>query len=353
MAASFTRGVSARAMAGELMSAEMAEQPAVLARMLSDRTAVVQRLRAAVPDRPRGTILVARGSSDHAAIYGRYLLEHTTGYPVSLAAPSLVTRYGVGLNVTGWLVVAVSQSGRTPEVVDVARRLAASGAQVVAVTNEADSPLAEAADGLVLLEAGTERAIPATKTFTAQLLAMALIADALGGVPWPAAAWDRLPGAVEEVLEAGDAIAPAVEILEGCTGLVVAGRGFLLAAALETALKIKECAALLAQGYSTADLRHGPIAVVERDFPALVLSARGATEHDTTELVARLRDRGAAVVEVGQRDASEVAIPAGLPDALTPFAAAVRGQQIALAAALRRGLDPDHPEGLSKVTETR
>lgn len=339
-------------MAGELMLAEMAEQPVVLGRMLERRPSILERLRTVVPDQPSGILLVARGSSDHAALYGRYILEHATARPVSMAAPSLITRYGVPLKVSDWLVVAISQSGQTPEIIEVAERLAARDAVVLAVTNDEESPLVDVAHHVVALEAGVEHAVPATKTFTAELMAMALVAEAIGHLPWSANCWERLPDAVDEVLDDHAAVDRATELLVADSGLVVAGRGFLLAAALETALKIKECAGLLAQGYSTADLRHGPIAVVERGFPALVLSARGPTERDATELVEDLRQRGAAVVEVGQRDVSDIVLPFWLPEGLAAFASAVRGQQIAFALSLRRGRDPDDPEGLSKITRT-
>ena len=159
------------------MLREMAEQPEVLARLLSRRIEVGV-------EAPAGTIIVARGSSDHAAVYGRYLLELATRRPVALAAPSLFTRYGAETDASGWLVVGVSQSGKTPEIVDVVERLRATGGHAIAITNNGDSPLAEAAETVIELGAGAENAVPATKTFTAQMAAFAVLADALGDVPW-------------------------------------------------------------------------------------------------------------------------------------------------------------------------
>ena len=159
------------------MLREMAEQPEVLARLLSRRIEVGV-------EAPAGTIIVARGSSDHAAIYGRYLLELATRRPVALAAPSLFTRYGAETDASGWLVVGVSQSGRTPEIVDVVERLRATGGHAIAITNNGDSPLAEAAETVIELGAGEENAVPATKTYTAQMAAFAVLANALGDVPW-------------------------------------------------------------------------------------------------------------------------------------------------------------------------
>lgn len=334
------------------MAAEMAEQPDVLGRLLDRRRSTVRGLRRALPTRPVGVALVARGSSDNAAVYGRYLLGMATGRPVALAAPSLVTLYGVDPRVDGWLAVAVSQSGRTPEIVDVARRMTAGGAHVVAVTNDDTSPLATVSHSVIHLDAGRERAVPATKTFTAQLLCMALIADAVGGVPWDTDDWDRVPHAVADVLDDTTAVDRAAAGLDDAPGLLVTARGLLLATALEAALKLKECAGLIAQGYSMADLRHGPIAIVERDFPVIVLSSRGATASDAADLVDELRDRGARLIEIGQRDAADIGVPP-VAEGLMPVVSAVRGQQLALAAARRRGLDPDSPEGLSKITPTR
>ena len=200
-----------------------------------------------------GVVIIARGSSDHAAIYGRYLLELATRRPVSLAAPSLSTRYRAQTDYSGYLAVAVSQSGHTPEIVDVLRTVRGAGAAGVAVTNDPDSPLAEAADAVIPLGVGDERAVPATKTFTAQLAAFALLAEALGPVPWSADAWQELPGQMEVLLADRAAVLPAVESLRESDGAIDVGRGFLFGAALEGALKTKEMTGPLAQGFSSAD----------------------------------------------------------------------------------------------------
>src|SRR3954447_6607198 len=180
-------------MPGIQMRQEMGEQPEVLARLLSRRVSISARDVA-------GVVIVARGSSDHAAVYGRYLLELATRRPVALAAPSLHTRYGAQTDASGWLVVGVSQSGATPEIVDVVERLRATGGHAIAITNNPDSPLAAASQVVIELGAGEERAVPATKTFTAQLAAFAVLAAALGDVPWTEAELARVPEAVAGVL---------------------------------------------------------------------------------------------------------------------------------------------------------
>jgi glucosamine--fructose-6-phosphate aminotransferase (isomerizing) len=320
------------------MLREMAEQPEVLARLLSRRIEVSL-------EKPAGVVIVARGSSDHAAIYGRYLLELATRRPVALAAPSLFTRYGAQTDASGWLVVGVSQSGATPEIVDVVQRLRATGGHAIAITNDADSPLADAAECVIELGAGEEKAVPATKTYTAQMAAFAVLAASLGAVPWADGDLARVPDAVAGVLsDPADMVALADRWAE-IHQLVVTARGWLFSAALETALKVRETALVSAQGFSVADFLHGPIAAVDPGAPVLALRAEGPAAADVDEAVAALQQRGA--------DLQLLPEIAGLPEALAPIAASVRGQQLALELALRKGLDPDAPRGLNKVTITR
>src|SRR4051812_30658076 len=223
-------------MNGSLMAAERAEQPAVLAALAARRPEIADEVRDVVPERLAGIVLVARGSSDYAAVYGRYLLELAARRPVALAAPSLLTLYGARPDLRGYLAVGVSQSGRTPEIRDVLARFGEAGARTVAVTNEASSPLAQVADVTLALGAGEERAVPATKTLTAQLAAFALLAEALGDVPWPATAWSRLPDTVAGVLADERAPASVAAALSAADRLVAVGRGYTMAVALEAAL---------------------------------------------------------------------------------------------------------------------
>lgn len=338
-------------MTGERMAAEMAEQPDTLARLADRRRELIATVRAVVPDDLRGIVLLARGSSDHAAVYGRYVLELAAGRPVALAAPSLHTVYGAEVDYRGYLAIAVSQSGRTPEIATVLAAAQAAGAVGIAVTNEADSPLAEAAEAVIDLQAGAEEAVPATKTFTAQVAAFSLLAEALGPVPWTDEDWRALPNAVAEVLQDPQPAQRTAEGIGDAPGMVVVGRGFCYGIALEIALKLKETCGLLAQGYSAADLRHGPIGVIEREFPVLALVTSGPTESDMRDLVDVMARRGADV-DVAGTGAADLPVAGDLAEAMTTVPLAVRGQQVARALALWRGLDPDHPEGLSKVTPT-
>jgi glutamine---fructose-6-phosphate transaminase (isomerizing) len=338
---------------GASMRAEMAEQPEVLSRLVQRRTGITGSIRALLPEHLCGTVLLARGSSDTAALYGRYLLEMASGRPVGLASPSLHTLYRTHADHRGYLAIAISQSGRTPEVVSVLERMRATGARTIAIVNSSSSPLSDIADVVIDLAAGDEVAVPATKTFTATLIALGFIAAAMGAVPWSEADLDRVAGGVQEVLADHERAAVMAQRLNGADRVLTAARGPLLAAASETALKIRETSAVFAEAYSAADLRHGPIAAVTPDVPVLAFSAPGPAAADVAELCGELRARGATVTLISPEPGADLPLPSSIPEALQPLCAAVRGQQIALYAALERHVDPDTPIGLTKVTLTR
>jgi glucosamine--fructose-6-phosphate aminotransferase (isomerizing) len=338
--------------AGAVMAAEMAEQPAVLETLAERREELLERVRAVLPDGPVRVVIVARGSSDHAAVYGRYVLEHASRAPVALAAPSLHTLYGVETDYRGYVAIAVSQSGHTPEIVTVLGRMRAAGACTLAVTNGDDSPLAAQAHAAVTLGAGDERAVPATKTFTAQLAAFALVAEAIGPVPWAPGDWESVPRAVAEILADDDAPRAVAARIGDARGLVAVARGYLFGVALEAALKLKETTSLLAEGYSAADFRHGPIAVVDSGLPVLAFSVEGPAARDVAELADEVRARGGQVLSVADAPAADLPLPGGMPEGLAPIPATVRAQQLARELALHRGIDPDAPFGLRKVTPT-
>jgi len=336
------------------MAAEMAEQPDRLRGLLARYDDIAERVRAVAPTPAElnGIAIVARGSSDHAAVYGRYLLEAATGKPVSLAAPSLYTLYGIDADYRGQLVIAVSQSGATPEIVRTLEALQDAGGSGLAITNERDSPLAHAAAEVIELGVGEERAVPATKTVTGQFTAFASIAAALGRAPFTRRELDAIPDAVQGVLDDAGNMTTAATALVRSAQLIIVARGYLYAAALETALKIKETCSLLADGYSAADLRHGPIAAVTAGLPVVALCAAGPAEADVSSLIEELRARGARVLVVGSGARADVGVPAGTPEPLAPIVAVVRGQQLAHDLAVALGRDPDSPVGLTKVTPT-
>ncbi|HYL69845.1 MAG TPA: SIS domain-containing protein [Candidatus Dormibacteraeota bacterium] len=340
-------------MKGALMAAEMAEQPAVLGSLLQRQAEISDVVRAVMPQRLHGAVLIARGSSDNAALYGRYLLEMVMRRPVSLASPSVHTLYRADVDHAGYLAIAVSQSGQTPEIVSVLERMRASGAHTLAIVNSRDSPLAAVAQGVIELRAGDEHAVPSTKTFTATLLALALMASANGAAPWTQDELCSIPEQCAALLADQARVSDVAALLAGCDRMVAIARGILLAAASETALKIRETTSLFAEAASVADLRHGPIAAVIHGVPVLAFSAPGPGAEDVASMVAELRAKGLPVATISGSEDADLPLPAELPEALQPITASIRGQQVAMCTALARGLDPDAPPGLSKVTLTR
>ncbi|MHB8188582.1 MAG: SIS domain-containing protein [Dermatophilaceae bacterium] len=336
-----------------IMSREVAEQPAAITATLGALRPLRARIGQLAQKRQQ-ILFVARGSSDNAAIYGRYLLEVHAGRTASLAAPSVATHYRRELDLTGALVVAISQSGQTEEIVqtqDWARRC---GAATIAVTNVAGSPLA----ALVTM-AGPERAVPATKTFTTQLTAMAVLATALAPDPCALDAdLDRVPEQIEKLIANRAGVDEAVTLLARTNEVLVSGRGLAYAAAVETALKLEETCLRPVRGLSYADLKHGPIAIVDPQLVSIVVAAQDGPMLDgLTELLGDLRSRGALTVGIGGDAAFAAAADVSvagpdLPEMVAPIALVVAGQLLAEGLALALGLNPDAPRGLNKVTQT-
>jgi glutamine---fructose-6-phosphate transaminase (isomerizing) len=338
--------------AGEQMRAEIAEQPAVL-RHLADRVDdELQRIRAVLPRPLVGTAFLARGSSDNAALLGRYAVEIASGRPVSLVAPSIHTRYRADVDYSGYLVVALSQSGVTPEIVSTSERLREAGAVVVAVVNDPDSPLASTADVTLALSAGPELAVPATKTVTAQMATVLVVAAAVGQDGADTSGFSLLPEAVARLITDYEPVAVLAHRWRERDRLVVAARGLCFSAALETALKCKESSLVLAEGFSSADYLHGPIASLREGVAMLVIDGGGKTSSDVCVLADRASRIGADVIVCSASPESSLPLPPSLPESFQAIAATVRGQQLALQLGIERGVDPDHPSGLSKVTLT-
>ncbi|WP_131738276.1 SIS domain-containing protein [Actinomadura roseirufa] len=342
-----------------LMRAEIGEQPDALRRTIDallPRTPDI----GALAEETRQVLFIARGSSDNAAVYGRYLVEAHAGRLATLAAPSIATTYRRRLDLSGVLAVAISQSGKTEEIVETLEWAAAGGARTVAITNGVGSPLAEAAEVALVTDAGDEVAVPATKTYTTQLAALAVLGLGLGaGV----AADDlhRVPDEVARLIaltEESPALPEIVEDLAKVPGAVVSGRGIAFGTALELALKIKEACYLHAMGLSYADLLHGPIAVVDAQTPALLVAAdSGPTLPGTIALAHRVRGAGARAFGVGGGPGLAEACSAALPgpalaEWTAPLGLIVPGQILVENLARRLGVDPDVPRGLNKVTQT-
>ncbi len=340
------------------MRTEIGQQPAALRATLDallPRAAEAGQLAAGC----RQVLFIARGTSDNAAVYGSYLLQARAGMLATLGSPSIATEYRSRLDLSGVLAVALSQSGQTEEIVETLAWARDCGAATLAITNGARSALAGVADLALVTQAGPEHAVPATKTFTTQLAALAVLAIGLGADLDPGQL-RSVPDEIERMLATGlaEVLDPIVADLDGVAGVVVSGRGMAYAAALELALKLKEACYLHAMGLSWADLLHGPIAVVDAGTPAIVLAAdSGPALPGTIELARRVVAAGARAYAIGGgaglAAASSRAVPGlPLPEWLAPFGLIVPGQLLTEALSRRLGIDPDSPRGLSKVTQT-
>jgi glutamine---fructose-6-phosphate transaminase (isomerizing) len=338
------------------MRREIDEQPDALRRTLAAHRALVPDLRTVAKD-CRQVLFIARGSSDNAAVYAQYLCSVQGGRLATLASPSVATTYHARVDLDGVLAVAVSQSGATEEIVQTLSWARDCGARAVAVTNVAGSPLTEIADVALVTEAGQELSVPATKTYTTQLAALAVLALGLGA-DVDAADLQRVPDAVEKLVGDPGDLEAIVEGLADKPGVVVSGRGLAFSTALELALKLKEACYLHAMGLSYADLLHGPIAVVDEDTPAILVAAgEGPTLAGTVALAERVTGAGASAYTVGGGNAlSSVSTAAlngpDLPEWVAPLGLIVPGQLLTEALARRLGIDPDAPRGLNKVTQT-
>jgi glucosamine--fructose-6-phosphate aminotransferase (isomerizing) len=342
------------------MAADIAEQPAGYARLLDGEhaTAIAAVASEVAARRPRHVVFVGRGTSDHAALYGAYLTEIRLGLPVASASPSAITLYGARPDFTDALVIGVSQSGGSPDLTEVLRVARDNGGLTLAVTNNPDSPLADVAELSVDVAAGHERAVAATKTYTAELLALLLLIEGVrAGGELPAeerTALEKLPQLAADVL-AGDGTAALAQRYRFASRMVTTGRGYAYPTARETALKLMETSYLPALSFSGADLLHGPLAMTDPDVPVLAVVGSGPGGEAMSEVVTRLAERRADVVTVGAADipgaSGRLAVP-GVDERHSPLLDILPLQKLALELALARGEDPDAPRGLKKVTTT-
>ncbi|MFD9733667.1 SIS domain-containing protein [Umezawaea sp. NPDC059074] len=341
---------------GQHMAAEIAQQPAIFADLVQRRAEIAE-VAAVVRDRkPRFVLFAARGSSDHAALYAKYLTEVLLQLPAGLVSPSTTTLYGGKPDLRDVLVVSVSQSGGSPDLLEVTQAARAQGALTVAVTNTSDSPLNGAAELSVDVRAGVEHAVAATKTYSATLLALYLLFDAIRGGNGEHAA--NLGDLAQSTLDASnDAVAEAVQRYRFVDRVLTTGRGFSLPTALEAALKLAETSYLGARAYSGADLLHGPVAAVDGETAVLAVTSTGKGGDALHEVLDVVHGRGADVLAVGSA-ADKVSAALRIPVAETaeevaPILEILPVQRLAHGLALARGGDPDSPRGLKKVTRTR
>ena len=341
-----------------IMLDEIAEQPAALEKTVREERGKIERLARELKRRGIELIvLVARGSSDNAAQFGRYLLEIAAGVPVSLSAPSVYTLYNASLRCDHALFVGVSQSGEGEDINFVLERARAGGAFTVGITNEQDSSMTRVVDEVLLMHGGRERSVAATKTYTGQMMLFYMLAEALA----EGAAklnYERIPEFAARALELRPTVEETVEryvFMENC---VVVGRGLLYGNAFEMALKLMETCYVVTSPFSAADFLHGPLAIVERHFPIFLFAPPGVTLPGVRALLERLRELRADTLAItSDMEAASCAsralrLPPEIDEFLAPIPYIIPGQLFAALLAAEKGLDPDAPRSLSKVTRT-
>jgi glucosamine--fructose-6-phosphate aminotransferase (isomerizing) len=300
-------------------------------------------------------LFAARGTSDNAALYGKYLVEILLELPVGLVSPSTLTPYSSRPDLTGVLVIVVSQSGGSPDLVATARVARDCGATVLAVTNAPGSELAAASELHIDVRAGAELAVAATKSYTSQMLALWLLVDAWRGGDGAAAM--PVPEAVMAEVGRVDEVASLAQRYRFTDRMVLTARGYSYPTVREGALKLMETSYLAAHAFSGADLLHGPLAMIDADHPVIAVVPEGAGGVAMRPVLEALRDRGADLAVIGGRSAQPfgtvgLLVDHGLPEEQSPIVDIVALQQLALVMAVARGFDPDQPRGLSKVTHT-
>jgi glucosamine--fructose-6-phosphate aminotransferase (isomerizing) len=338
---------------------EILEQPAQLQFLLGERAKVDEIARAIGKHAIRYVFLAARGSSDNAGRYANYLWGAQNSLPMALATPSLFTYYHQPPHLTGALVVGVSQSGKSPDIVSVLEEARRQGCPSLAITNAPESPLALTADMVLNVQAGVEKAVAATKTYTAELMVLAMLSASLKNDESMWADLHRLPDWVKEVLKQDEMVARLSQRYRYMRQCVVLGRGYNYATAFEWALKLKELTYLIAEPYSSADFQHGPIAMVAGGFPVLAVAASGQVFDSMLELLTRLRrTHNAELVVISDNQQaldlaqSAIPLPPGIPEWLSPLVSIVPAQLFTCHLTRVMGYDTETPRTITKVTET-
>ncbi len=339
---------------------EIHEQPAVLTRLLSTEKEVIRQLAAAIKEREISHVVIAaRGTSDNAGRYAQYVLGAVNGLTVALATPSLFSIYSQPPRFGNALVLGISQSGKSPDIVAVLAEARRQGKLTAAITNVPDSDLGREADFVINQQAGVERSIAATKTYTSQLATIALLSATLVDDTGMLGALEEIPGTVTATLEMEPELARITQRYRYMRDCVVIGRGYNYATAFELALKLKELTYTIAEPYSSADFLHGPLALIEHGFPAIVIAPTGVMSTEMQKFVHTLNQREAEVITIS--DVPDIlalariplTLPRTVPEWLSPITAIIPGQLFAMHLAYVRDYDPDHPRGLRKVTKTR
>jgi len=337
---------------------EINEQPQVLERCFDYNYNTSLEIAKAVKEKQvRYAVIAARGTSDHAGIYGKYLLEAYAGLPVGLAAPSVTTMYGSSLDFSAGLVIGISQSGEAKDVLAVLKSAKKSGAITVGITNFVDSPVAKEVDFHLWCHAGLEKSVAATKTFTSQMMALAILSAAISGKANLFEQLKKVPELVLKVLDAHEGIDVFVKKYTFAQELFVLARGLNYPIALEQGLKIQETTYIRAKSYAVSDFHHGPFAMLSPLVPVLVFALKDAVLDDVNIMLDKLKEKNLEIIVVGndaktlEKGTESFMLPDCEP-AVSPFLSGVFAQMFACKLAIAKGLNPDKPRDLNKVTIT-
>ncbi len=339
---------------------EILEQPKVLENCLLKNRSTLEKVVQALKERDiRQVIIAARGTSDHAAVYAKYVIEIKMGIPVTLAAPSVFTLYHNTLAVKNSLVIGISQSGRAADVLEVVKAARVQGAPTISVTNDEASPLAKEAEFHLFCASGIEKSVAATKTFTAQIYLLAQLVAHWAEDEAFKSELSKVPSLIAQTIESAEHIKNRVERYRFMNECFVLARGINYAIALEGALKIQETTYVRAKAYATSDFHHGPFAMIDDHMPVIIFGPKGPSLSDVQEMIQKLKNAGADLLIVSNDQETlamgdcSIEIPQGVTDFTSPFLNVVSAQVFACSLAKLRGLNPDAPRGLSKVTITR
>ena len=342
------------------MLEEIKEEPRVIADCYEKNRDLINKIVKNIKLKEIDRIMIAaRGTSDHAAVYGKYIMEIMLGIPVTLAAPSVYTVYHGNLKLKNTLVIGISQSGKAADVLEVLKSAKSSGAITVSITNYPDSPLAKEADYHLDCSAGAETSVAATKTFLAEITLLAVLTAVWAGDEKVLDAIKHMPQDIENIIENSDYISDKVQRYRYMEECFVLARGVNYAVALESALKIQETSYVRAKAYATSDFYHGPYAMIDKGMPVIVFAPTGPALNDVKDMISKLNDSGAELIivsdsiEIRNLGICSFEIPAAQSDITSPFYNVVVGQIFACSLSLVKGLSPDHPRSLSKVTITR
>lgn len=341
-----------------LMYKEICEQPAVIQRLKTSEQQNVASIAKANRDAFQYIMIVARGTSYNAGRYAQYLFQTHNGLPVALATPSVYTAYKANPNLKGALVIGISQSGASPDIVSVVQAAADQGCPTIAITNTAGSALAKASRHVIELHAEEEKAVAATKTYTSSLFALAMLSQAMNPKPEWQQGLDEVSAKMQQTLDQTIKVMDKMQRYRYMQLCSVIGRGFTLCTAHEIALKVKELTSINTEPYSSADFQHGPIATVRQEYPVILISHQGKVLHDIMALEKKVKNMGAETIVISDDAKSlqnadfPLEVPQGIQEWLSPMVNVIPGQLLGLKLSIEKGKDPDKPRGLSKITET-